>query len=61
MQPFRQVANSLTRSHDGIGLGLSLVNGFVALHGGRLELTSAPAAGTTVTVVFPAERVLPKR
>lgn len=58
MQPFRQVANSLTRSHDGIGLGLSLVDGFVNLHGGRLELTSSPASGTTVTVVFPPERVL---
>jgi two-component system cell cycle sensor histidine kinase PleC len=59
MQPFRQVANSLTRSHEGIGLGLSLVDGFVALHGGHLELTSTPSSGTTVTIVFPLERVLP--
>jgi signal transduction histidine kinase len=61
MQPFRQVANSLTRDHDGIGLGLSLVDGFVTLHGGHLEVTSTPASGTTVTVVFPPERVLPLR
>jgi signal transduction histidine kinase len=35
-----------------------LVDGIVGLHGGRLELTSAPAQGTTVTVVLPPERVL---
>jgi two-component system cell cycle sensor histidine kinase PleC len=58
MQPFRQVANALNRAHDGLGLGLSLVDGFVALHGGYLELSSTPASGTTVTVVFPPERVL---
>jgi two-component system cell cycle sensor histidine kinase PleC len=58
MQPFRQVAHSLTRSHDGIGLGLSLVDGFVGLHGGHLEVESVPQSGTTVTIVFPAQRVL---
>lgn len=58
LKPFRQVANSLTRSHDGIGLGLSLVHGFATLHGGHLELISTPGSGTTVTVVFPPERVL---
>jgi len=58
LQPFRQVANSLSRAHDGIGVGLSLVDGIVGLHGGRLELTSTPARGTTVTVVLPPERVV---
>jgi signal transduction histidine kinase len=58
MQPFQQVVGSLSRSHDGLGLGLSLVDGFVGLHGGHLEVTSVPAAGTTVKVVFPPERVL---
>ncbi|HEX4504397.1 MAG TPA: ATP-binding protein [Alphaproteobacteria bacterium] len=59
LQPFRQVANSLSRAQNGIGVGLSLVDGIVGLHGGRLELTSAPAQGTTVTVVLPVERVIP--
>ena len=58
MQPFQQVVGSLSRAHDGLGLGLSLVDGFVSLHGGHLELTSAPASGTTVKVIFPPERVL---
>ena len=58
LQPFRQVANSLSRAQNVIGVGLSLVDGIVGLHGGKLELTSAPAQGTTVTVVLPPERVL---
>jgi signal transduction histidine kinase len=58
MQPFRQVVNSLSRAHDGVGIGLSLVDGIVGLHGGRLELTSTPLLGTTVTVILPPERVL---
>jgi len=58
LQPFRQVANSLSRAQNGIGVGLSLVDGIVGLHGGRLELASTPARGTTVTLVLPPERVI---
>jgi signal transduction histidine kinase len=41
--------------HRGVGLGLSIVRSFVELHGGRVELTSAPGMGTTVTCTFPHE------
>jgi signal transduction histidine kinase len=41
--------------HRGVGLGLSIVRSFVELHGGRIDLTSAPGTGTTVTCVFPYE------
>src|SRR5579885_847888 len=34
---------------SGPGLGLSLVKSFIELHGGRVELTSSPGTGTTVT------------
>jgi two-component system OmpR family sensor kinase len=37
----------------GSGLGLSIVCGIVASHEGRVELTSALGAGTTVRVVLP--------
>jgi signal transduction histidine kinase len=37
----------------GVGLGLSLVKQIVELHGGRVELDSAPDKGTTVTCVVP--------
>ena len=47
--------HTLGTRHRGVGLGLSIVRSFVELHGGRVELASAPGEGTTVTCVFPAE------
>jgi signal transduction histidine kinase len=41
--------------HRGVGLGLSIVRSFVELHGGRVELDSAPGRGTTVSCHFPAK------
>ena len=43
---------------DGAGLGLPIVNGLVKLHGGELEISSQPGAGTVVTAVFPKRRVV---
>jgi signal transduction histidine kinase len=40
--------------HRGAGLGLSIVRSFVELHGGTVDLASAPGLGTTVTCTFPA-------
>ncbi len=40
------------------GLGLPLAKALVELHAGSLDLQSAPGAGTTVTLRFPAERVM---
>jgi PAS domain S-box-containing protein len=57
MDAFGQVANFLTRDHQGTGLGLPLVNSLVEAHGGTLELESELGSGTTATVTFPAERV----
>jgi cell cycle sensor histidine kinase DivJ len=54
-QPFMQVENALTRSYEGTGLGLSLVKGLVALHGGRFAIESRPGEGTVVTVTLPAD------
>lgn len=39
----------------GAGLGLSLVQRFVSLHGGWVRMESAPGAGTRVTCFLPAE------
>lgn len=50
-------SHSLGSSHRGVGLGLSIVRSIVELHGGRVELDSAPGRGTRVTAVFPSEGV----
>jgi PAS domain S-box-containing protein len=56
---FGQVASTWNRKHAGTGLGLPLAIGLVELHGGALEIKSRKGEGTTVTVVFPAERSVP--
>jgi len=58
LQPFHQIDNSTAKRFEGTGLGLPLVKRLVELHGGTIEIESAVAHGTTVTVRFPAERVL---
>lgn len=58
LEPFRQVTSSLSRSNEGTGLGLPLTKTLVELHGGRLDITSVPGRGTTVTVSFPPSRSL---
>ena len=55
---FAQVDSSLTRKYEGVGLGLPISRALAELHGGRLELASAPGAGTTATVHLPADRVI---
>ncbi len=46
-------SNTLGTRHRGVGLGLSIVRSFVELHGGRVEIASAPGDGTRVTCIFP--------
>jgi PAS domain S-box-containing protein len=58
LMPFRQVESGLSRKHGGTGLGLPLVRSLVELHGGGLAVDSRVALGTTVTLTFPAIRVI---
>jgi len=57
LSPFGQVETSLSRSASGVGLGLTIVDSLVKLHGGRLELFSQKGIGTTATIIFPANRL----
>ena len=54
-QPFMQVQSNFTRNYEGTGLGLSLVKGLVALHGGTFAIRSDVGQGTVVTVTFPKD------
>ncbi|GJD77235.1 Sensor histidine kinase RcsC [Methylobacterium gregans] len=53
--PFFQGGGSdYKRAHEGTGLGLSVVQGLVGLHGGSIAIESAPEIGTSVTVTLPS-------
>ncbi|MDD4615810.1 MAG: ATP-binding protein [Alphaproteobacteria bacterium] len=59
LAPFGQIESALSRKHQGTGLGLPLTKALVELHEGTLDLQSELGKGTTVTLIFPASRVVP--
>jgi signal transduction histidine kinase len=59
LMAFTQVDDDLSRRHEGSGLGLTIVKSMMEQHGGRLTLQSAKGEGTTVSLEFPAGRVVP--
>jgi signal transduction histidine kinase len=58
LTPFGQVDSKLARRFEGTGLGLPLTKSFVELHGGKLHIRSVPDQGTTVSIHFPADRLV---
>jgi signal transduction histidine kinase len=52
-EPFGQVDGSMTRTHRGIGLGLSIVKQLTVLMGGQVALESEIGRGSTFTVRLP--------
>lgn len=57
LDPLSQGDMSLTRSGSGLGIGLSIARLASEAHGGQLLLETAPGAGTTAALIFPAHRV----
>jgi signal transduction histidine kinase len=57
---FYQVDGTASRAHDGMGLGLAIVQRFLDLLGGGIGVQSKPGIGSTFTFHIPADaRVVP--
>jgi PAS domain S-box-containing protein len=50
---FHRVEGARGRTQEGTGIGLALVQELVRLHGGTVDVTSTPEAGSTFTVSLP--------
>ncbi len=50
---FHRVANTRSRTHEGSGIGLALVQELVKLHGGSIDVESTVGLGTTFIVRIP--------
>jgi signal transduction histidine kinase len=50
---FHRVQSAKSRSYEGTGIGLSLVQELVKLHGGTVSVQSVVGQGTTLTVLIP--------
>ncbi len=59
IEPFGRISDDQYGPTEGTGLGLPIARGLMALHGGRMEIESAPGAGTTVNLIFPPSRLIP--
>lgn len=52
-EPFTQADPSVTRTHQGVGLGLAICHAMADLMGGRIEVVSALGEGSTFTFAVP--------
>ncbi len=52
-EPFHQVDQRLSRSREGAGLGLAIVQRIVKAHGGEITVAGEPGKGSVFTVKIP--------
>jgi PAS domain S-box-containing protein len=50
---FHRIENARSRSNEGSGIGLALVQELIQLHGGTITVSSAEGKGTTFTIRLP--------
>jgi PAS domain S-box-containing protein len=50
---FEQESSGMTRTHEGVGLGLTITQRLVRLMGGSIDIESEKGEGTTVAVTLP--------
>jgi two-component system cell cycle sensor histidine kinase PleC len=55
-RPFEQIESQHSKTQQGTGLGLALTKSLVEMHGGLLDLKSAPGAGTTASFSLPVRQ-----
>ena len=58
LSAFGQGSIAIKSAEQGTGLGLPIVQGLIAIHGGEFSLTSKLREGTEAIVAFPADRVI---
>jgi two-component system cell cycle sensor histidine kinase PleC len=58
-RPFEQVESQHSKTTQGSGLGLALTKSLVEMHGGLLDLKSAPGQGTTASFSLPVRQSRP--
>ena len=58
---FHRIENARSRSNEGSGIGLALVQELVELHGGTITAASVEGAGTTFTIRLPVRPRPPAR
>ncbi|MFO1186888.1 MAG: PAS domain S-box protein [Alphaproteobacteria bacterium] len=57
-EPFLQFDAGRAMRTEGTGLGVSIAKRLAELHGGRLEIESAPGMGTRIALCLPPERTV---
>ncbi len=58
-RPFRRLGAERTGSHEGSGLGLSIVSSIAEAHGGTLELRARSDGGLRVVIALPVANAIP--
>jgi two-component system sensor histidine kinase CpxA len=53
-EPFFRVGDARARAAGGIGLGLTIVDRTIRLHGGSVHAANAPGGGLVVELTLPA-------